>query len=106
MALTELDTTNFDELVLKADKPVLVDFWAAWCGPCRTMSPIIEEIAGELKSVNFYKLNVDLVGTIAREYKIQSIPTFLLFKGGHVVHTIIGAQPKEKIIKEISRYLA
>ncbi|MGN0034135.1 MAG: thioredoxin [Coriobacteriales bacterium] len=106
MALKELDTTNFDELVLKADKPVLVDFWAAWCGPCRMVRPILEKLAGEMTSVTFYGLNVDLVGTIARKYKITNIPTMMLFRNGEIVETIVGAQPKDKIVTAIAKHLA
>lgn len=106
MALTELDNSNFEELVLKAEKPVLVDFWAAWCGPCRAMAPVMEDVAATMKSIDVYKLNVDLAGTIARQYNVTNIPTMILFKQGKPVQTIVGAQPKESVIGAVSKFLA
>lgn len=105
MALTELDSSNFDKLVLKADKPVFVDFWAAWCGPCRAVAPVVEELAGEMPEVDFYKLNVDANPQYAAQYGVSSIPNMILFKDGAVVDRVIGAVPKEKIAGAIRKHL-
>ena len=102
----ELTTATFDETVLKSSKPYLVDFWAAWCGPCRAVGPVVDEIAaekGELLSVG--KLNVDENQEIAQRYRVMSIPTLLLFKDGQVVATSIGAAPKVDILKRITPFL-
>ncbi len=86
---------NFQTAVLKADKPVLVDFWASWCGPCRMVAPILEELAGELDGkVQIAKLNVDENQDLAIQFRISSIPAFLLFKNGEVVERAAGAMPK------------
>lgn len=98
MAEITLTKDNFDEVVLKADKPVLVDFWATWCGPCRMVGPIIERIATEQEGVAIVgKVNVDEEEEIAERYGIMSIPTLMVFKNGEAVKTSVGAQPKEKI---------
>ena len=89
---------NFEDEVLKSDKPVLIDFWAPWCGPCKAVGPIVEELAGQLKdSVKVMKLNVDENQKTAINYGVRSIPTIILFKGGKVLDTIIGLVPKEKL---------
>lgn len=94
---------NFAEEVLKSELPVLVDFWAQWCGPCQMMAPVIEEIAGEtVGKTKVGKLNVDDAPQTAGKYGVMSIPTLILFKGGKVVKTIVGFRNKEEIIKEIS----
>ena len=85
---------NFDKEVLGADKPVLVDFWAEWCGPCRMVAPVLEEIAGESPEVQIAKLNIDQNQALAMEYGVQSIPTFILFKDGKVADRMMGAMPK------------
>ena len=93
---------NFGEEVLKSELPVLVDFWAVWCGPCQTIAPIIEELAKEMEGkVKVGKMNVDGSPQTASEYGIMSIPTMILFKNGKVVKTIVGLRSKEEIIKEI-----
>ena len=89
---------NFEDEVLKSDKPVLVDFWAPWCGPCKAIGPVVEEIAGQFKdSVKVMKLNVDDNQKTALNYAVRSIPTIILFKDGKVLDTIIGLVPKTRL---------
>jgi len=107
MADITFTDANFDQEVLQSKTPVVVDFWAAWCTPCRIVSPIIEELAIELiGKVKVGKLNVDENQEIAGKYGIMSIPSVLIFKNGNPVKTIIGAQGKEKYKKEIEETLA
>ncbi len=102
----ELTTATFDETVLKSSKPYLVDFWAAWCGPCRALAPVIDEIAAEkTELLNVGKLNVDENQEIAQRYRVMCIPTLLLLKDGKVVASSIGAAPKANILKEITPHL-
>ena len=97
MAL-ELNDSIFEEKVLKSDKPVLVDFWAEWCGPCRAIGPIVDELATEyLGKAKIGKLNVDTDNQVAAQYGVRSIPALLIFKDGSVANQIVGAVPKEKI---------
>ena len=99
-------TSNFQEVVLNSDKPVLVDFWAEWCGPCKMIGPLIEELATEYdgKAV-IGKLNVDENPDIAATYGIRSNPTLLVFKGGEIVDRIVGAVPKANIAQKIDNQL-
>ena len=95
---------NFDGEVLKSEKPVLIDFWAPWCGPCKAIGPVIEELAGELKdSVKIMKMNVDDNQKTAVNFGVRSIPTLILFKGGKVVDSIIGLVAKEKILELVKK---
>ncbi|MBT3538992.1 thioredoxin [Candidatus Parcubacteria bacterium] len=98
MAEVTFTDANFDAEVIKSESPVLVDFWAPWCGPCQMMGPIVEELAGEYEGkVKVGKLNVDENGTVAGQYKVMSIPTFLVFKGGEVVDQMVGGITKDKL---------
>ena len=93
----EFSAETFEAEVLKSDQPVLVDFWAPWCGPCRQLTPIIEELAKENSDAKVGKVNVDEAQDIAMQYGIANIPTLLLFKGGEIVERVMGVQPKEKL---------
>jgi thioredoxin 1 len=105
MALEATDG-NFEQLVLQSDLPVIVDFWAEWCGPCRMVSPILEELSAEHgDKVSFVKLNVDENPQVAASYRITSIPTLNVYSGGQVVKQIIGAKPKSAIMNDLSAYL-
>jgi thioredoxin 1 len=98
---------SFNEDVLNSDKPVLVDFWATWCGPCRMVAPVLEEIAAEHKDkITVAKLDVDANPTIARDYQVLSIPTLMVFKGGEKVKEIVGARPKATLLNDLSDYLS
>jgi thioredoxin 1 len=105
-AIYEVTDQNFQAEVLEADKPVLVDFWAPWCGPCRIVAPHLEELAGEREDLQIVKLNVDDNPQTAARYGVMSIPTLLLFKHGQVAHQIIGALPKSRLVQEIEPALA
>ncbi len=96
----EITKENFEEVVLKNDLPVLVDFWATWCGPCKMIGPIIEQLSDELAGkVVFGKLNVDNQPELAMQFHVMSIPTLLLFKNGEVVNKKVGFMPKEKLVE-------
>ena len=100
MSVVNLNEKNFEEEVLKCDKPVLIDFWASWCGPCRMMSPVVDEIAGEMKdSVKVCKINIDEEQNLAVKYNVMSIPTFVVLKNGKEVGRTVGVQDKQEIIK-------
>ncbi len=104
--LVELTDDNFDQEVLQSDIPVLVDFWAVWCGPCKMIAPIVEELAGEYAGkVKIAKMDVDNNRQAPMNFGIRSIPTLLLFNGGDVVDTIIGAASKAQIEEKISRHI-
>lgn len=95
MAALHVKTDNFDAEVLQADQPVLVDFWAAWCGPCQMVGPLVEQLSEEMSGVKFVKVNIDEEPELAARYQVESIPTFLLLKGGKVVKREVGALPKQ-----------
>ena len=97
MSVINLTTENFEEDVLNAKEPVLVDFWATWCGPCQTMGPLVEEIAEERADIKVCKLDVDQEPELARQYRVMSIPTFLVFKEGEVVKRDMGVMSKEEV---------
>lgn len=102
----EITTANFDATLGGSDKPVLVDFWASWCGPCRALSPIVEEVSQEMASqVSVYKCNVDDEAELAQRFNIVSIPTLILFKDGQPVHTMVGSMPKDMLVRELQANL-
>jgi thioredoxin 1 len=101
MSVIHLTEANFEQEVLKSDIPVLVDFWASWCGPCKMLAPIIDELAEEVTDIKICKVNTDEADTIALKYRVMSIPTLLLFKNGEVVATSIGAKPKSEVLEFI-----
>ena len=102
MAVVTITKENFEKEVLQADKPVLLDFWAAWCGPCRMLSPVVDEIAQEVDGrVLVGKVNVDEQEELAAQFGVASIPTLVCLKGGQVVDTRVGVRPKEDILSMI-----
>lgn len=102
---TPITDSNFESDVLKSNVPVLVDFWAEWCGPCRALGPKLEEIAGELKDkVRIVKLNVDENPTVPAKYGVRGIPTMILFKGGQEIDQIVGNRPKEDILALLQKH--
>ena len=102
MGVPEFDDNNFESEVLNASGPVLVDFWAPWCGPCRQIAPLIEQLAGENQgAIKIGKLNVDDAPNSAQSYGVSSIPTLMLFKNGEVVDRFVGVQPKTRLQQAI-----
>ena len=107
MSITEVTVENFESTVLQSDLPFLVDFWAAWCGPCHMIAPIVEEIASENTGVlRVGKLNVDEQEALARSFSVMSIPTLILFVGGQPTAVITGAMPKAELMRRLSPHLA
>ncbi len=107
MATIEINESNFEGEVLSSDTPVLVDFWAEWCGPCKAISPVVDELAGEYTGrLKVGKVNVDASAGIAAKYGVRSIPTLLLFKGGELQDTMIGARSKGEMVKMVDKVLA
>lgn len=106
MAAMEINSDNFEEVVLKSEKPVLVDFWAVWCGPCGMMSPLVDEIAEEEKSrLTVGKINCDENMELAQSYGVSGIPAFLLFKEGEMVEKVMGAMPKGELLSAVEKHL-
>ena len=101
MSVTTLTKENFEAEAMKADKPVLIDFWASWCGPCRMLSPIVDEVADERSDVKVCKINVDEQPELANNYGVMSIPTLILMKDGKIVSQAVGARPKESVLSMI-----
>ena len=105
--ITELSSGNFEEEVLKSSQPVLVDFWAPWCGPCRMIGPVVEELAGEnADSLKVAKINIDDAQDIAATYGVSSIPTLMIFKDGDVVDRFVGVQPKNRLQDAVDQAIA
>ena len=102
----KVTTATFDEVVLKSSTPVLVDFWAEWCGPCRMVSPILDEISIEHgEKLTIVKVNVDEEPALAQQYGITSIPALQVFQGGEVVKSIVGAKPKPQLLADLSEFI-
>ena len=98
MSAMNIDKYNFENEVMNSDKPVLLDFWASWCGPCRMVSPVIDEIAGERSDIKVGKINVDEQPELARQFGVMSIPTLIVMKNGQIVSKAAGARPKNSIL--------
>ncbi len=107
MSAKPVTDDSFEQDVIQSTVPVLVDFWAPWCGPCRMVAPIVEEIADEFEGkLKVLKLNTDENPNIASEYGIRSIPTLMVFKGGEKVDTVVGAVPKSTLSQTVSKYIS
>ena len=98
MSYINITNQNFNEEVLQSDKPVLIDFWASWCGPCRMIAPIVEEIAEERSDIKVGKINVDEEPELATRFGIMSIPTLVVMKDGEMINKLVGARPKNQIL--------
>ncbi|MBP2033077.1 thioredoxin 1 [Clostridium algifaecis] len=104
--IEEIKDENFSTSINQASTPVVVDFWASWCGPCKMLSPIMDEVSGELgEKVKFFKLNVDENPNIASEFKISSIPTVIVFKDGNVVDKFVGFKPKQAVKEVLEKHI-
>lgn len=96
--ITTITKDNFEKEIVKADKPVLVDFWASWCGPCRMLSPTIDEIAEEHPEIKVCKINIDDEAELAIRHGVMSVPTLMIFKNGEIAQTAVGVRPKDEIL--------
>ena len=101
-----ITTADFESVISSSEKPVLVDFWASWCGPCRALAPVIDQISQEMEDkLTVYKCNVDEEPDLATQFRIVSIPTLILFKGGQPAHTVVGNMPKPALVAELEANL-
>ena len=99
MAVIELTQANYQKEVIESDKPVLIDFFATWCGPCKMVSPVVDEIAGERPDIKVCKLDVDKNLDLTRTFQVMSVPTLVAMKNGEIINKIVGAMPKAQILK-------
>ncbi|MBS7402425.1 MAG: thioredoxin [Oscillospiraceae bacterium] len=98
MSVITITKENFEQEVINSEQPVLVDFWASWCGPCKMLAPVIDEIAGEVRDAKVGKVNVDEQGELAARFGVMSIPTLIVFKNGEVAAKTVGVQPKQAVL--------
>lgn len=103
--VTDLTTETFDEIISGSEGPVLVDFWAEWCGPCKAIAPVLEEIASEQEAIQITKLNVDDAADVARRFDVMSIPTMIVFKDGEPAKRMVGAKGKAALMEELNEFL-
>ncbi len=103
--MREVTDASFEQDVLQAAKPVVVDFWAPWCGPCRAVTPVLEQLAGETEAVEFVKLDIDANPVVASRYDVLSIPTVMVFDGGTPTGMLVGARPRSHYTKALAAYL-
>ena len=104
MSVLHLTKENFEQEVLQAKEPVLVDFWASWCGPCQMVGPVVEEVAGEVTDAKICKVNVDEQPELARQFRVMSIPTLMVFKNGQTVKREVGAKSKAELLDMLNAY--
>lgn len=99
MSALHITKENFDQEVLNSDQPILIDFWASWCGPCQMLLPVVEELAGEVEHAKICKINVDEQPELAQQFQVMTIPTLVVMNGGKVLNRSVGVKPKEEILK-------
>lgn len=103
MAVIKITKENFEQEIMHSDKPVLIDFWASWCGPCKMLSPVVDEIGEEVSNIKIAKVNIDEESDLAAQFRVMSIPTLVFLKEGKVVDTAVGVKPKAAILKMINK---